>query len=935
MYLTGTETRRAAGWLLTLALLLIFPHALRAANNRITRAIDNHRRATLSGNVNPRIQSAADRGPVDPSYVLPYVTLVLSPSPGQQADLDQFLAQLQNPASPDYHKWLTPEQYADRFGVSQADIDKITAWLGQQGLTVKSVARGRNAIAFSGPAGRVEAAFGVALRNYLVNGEAHFANAGEPSIPAALQGVVRAVHGLHDFRMRARARRMAQPRDTLSSGLHQLAPDDVAIIYDINPLYQAGIDGSGQTVVVAGQTQLPLSDIAQFRSLYGLPANVPQTMLAPGTTDPEVRKDDLLEADLDVELTGAVARNATILFVYSDNIIDAVQYAIDQNLAPVISMSYGYCELQTSSADANFLQTLGKQANASGITWFAASGDSGAADCYGGQDAATNNRLSVDLPAALPQVTGVGGTEFDEGGDSYWNTQNTSTHASALSYIPETSWNDSDIEGIPTASGGGASIYFFKPSWQTGTGVPNDSARDVPDVSLSGSADHDGYRAISDGTNYIVGGTSAGPPQFAGIAALLNQYVVTNGFQAAAGLGNMNQRLYELAPVTGIFHDITTGDNKVAACSQPGSCIAPAIGYSAGTGYDLVTGLGSVDVYNLVIAWNNSSITSKGSVTMKLAASAGSLTFEGTTILTATVTSADGGTPTGTVSFSAGTSLLGTAALSGSNASAAATLKIAGVQLAVGANSITAQYNGDTSYDGATAAAGLTITSASNGAPSVTGVSNAASFTQAFAAGAIISVFGRQLAPATTSTPGLPLPTMLAGTSVTVNGVAAPLYYVSPAQLNVQIPYEVTAGTATLKVNNNGESVFITFSVSAAAPGIFMFENSAPVPFTTAAHGQVITLYMTGAGAVTPPVPTGAAPAAGTALADLPAPLGAVQLTVGGAAAAIDFIGIPTWSVGVLQINYSIPTNAPLGSQQVIVSIGGTASAPTQLTVTQ
>ena len=924
------------GCLLLLSLSLA--HALRA-EDRITLAIDDSRRAALPGHVSPRTKSGVDQGPVDPSMDLPYVTLVLKPSASQQADLDRLLAQQQDPSSPNFHRWLTPEQYADRFGVSQADIDKMVAWLGQRRLTVKSIARGRNAIAFGGAAGQIGSAFGVEIHRYQVGGEPHYANATDPAIPVAFQGVVRAIHGLHDFRLKPMLRRNAQPRDTLSDGTHELAPDDVATIYDITPLYNAGYSGTGQKLVVAGQTQIVLSDIQQFRSFFKLPVNNPTTMLVPGTQDPGISQSDLGEADLDLELSGAVAREASILFVYSSNIMDAFQYAIDQNLAPVVSISYGDCELQTALSDAQTLETWGTQANAQGQTLFAASGDSGAADCFGGTDPSTNNLKSVDLPASLPQVTGVGGTEFNEGSGSYWNSNNTSSQASALRYIPETAWNESSVDGSPAASGGGGSVYFLKPSWQTGTGVPVDSHRDLPDVSLSASPNQDGYRIFTgngqagSGSLQIIGGTSVGPPQFAGIAVLLGQYLVANGFQSSPALGNINPALYALAPVTGVFHDITTGNNMVQPCAQQRGCTLSAIGYDTTVGYDMVTGLGTPDFYNLVTAWHGGSVIGKNSVTMKLAASPGSVTFSGTTVLTATVTSASGATPTGTVAFSTGTYSLGTATL---NARALATLTLSGAQLAVGSNSITAQYDGDNSYYGASASATIAVTSPTNGPPSIGGLSNAASFTPAFAPGGILSVFGTQLAPATASAQAVPLPTMLAGTWATVNGVAAPLYYVSPTQLNIQIPYEVPANsTATLRVDNNGESVFYSFKVAATASGIFTFDGGAPVPFTAAAPGQVVTLYITGAGPVSPSVSTGAAPAAGTSLADLPAPVGTVVVTVGGVKAALDFVGIPTWSVGVVQINYTIPAQAPLGSQPVLVSVGGVQSASAQLTITQ
>ena len=238
--------------------------------------------------------------------------------------------------------------------------------------------------------------------------------------------------------------------------------------------------------MVVGQTQLNLSDIQQFRTYFNLPANDPQVMLVPNTKDPGVVRGDLAEADLDVEWSGAVARNAAILYVYSDDVMDAVQYAIDQNLAPVLSMSYGLCEALTSNADATTMQSWARQANAQGMTWFAASGDSGGADCYDGSARTRTMGLAVDLPAAMPEVTGVGGTQLAESTGTYWNTSGDSNHASALSYIPESAWNDSALAGSPSATGGGASTFFAKPLWQTGAGVPGDNARDVPDVALPG-----------------------------------------------------------------------------------------------------------------------------------------------------------------------------------------------------------------------------------------------------------------------------------------------------------------------------------------------------------------------------------------------------------------------------------------------------------------
>jgi uncharacterized protein (TIGR03437 family) len=197
-------------------------------------------------------------------------------------------------------------------------------------------------------------------------------------------------------------------------------------------------------------------------------------------------------------------------------------------------------------------------------------------------------------------------------------------------------------------------------------------------------------------------------------------------------------------------------------------------------------------------------------------------------------------------------------------------------------------------------------------------------------------VFGSQLSPATQSASGVPLPFSASGVAVLVNGIAAPLYYIAPGQLNVQIPYEATANsTAVLSVNNNGQVTTQSFQVAAAAPGIFTDPAGALVPTATAAAGQEIALYLTGAGAVLPAIPDGAAPAASTALANLPMPVQPTTVTIGGTAATIDFRGIPWGLVGVTQINVQVPNGISTGAQPVVVTVGGVASAPATITITK
>jgi uncharacterized protein (TIGR03437 family) len=438
----------------------------------------------------------------------------------------------------------------------------------------------------------------------------HFANANEPSIPAALEPVVLGVLGLSDFHLKPPRSQVKasttgsklaslHPHGTLADGTHVLVPDDIATIYDITRLYQAGIDGSGQRIVVAGQSDISFADIADFYDAFGVPVYAPKGVLVPGNTDPGFTSTED-ESDLDVEWVAAVARNAQIIYVNSNNVLDSAQYAISENIAPVISYSYtAGCEPDFSSVQLNSARSVIQQANVQGITVLVASGDSGAAGCdkaFTSSEAANGEFLSV--PASIPEVTAVGGTEFNEGNGSYWSTTNTSTGASALSYIPENAWNETLQPGTTglASSGGGFSIFYSQPAWQVGPGLQNWGARAVPDVALD-AAGHDPYTVVINGQPQFMEGTSAATPVFAGMIALLNQH------EGSSGQGNINPNLYRLAQ-TNIFHDITTGTNIVPCEIGTPDCSTGSFGYSAGIGYDPVTGLGSVDAYNLVTEWN-------------------------------------------------------------------------------------------------------------------------------------------------------------------------------------------------------------------------------------------------------------------------------------------------------------------------------------------
>ncbi len=596
-----------------------------AQQDRIAGPVDRLRTVALRGNIHPNANPQFDAGPVDPSLKLDHVMVMLKRSAAQQADLDQLLAEQQDRSSRNYHAWLTPEQFGDRFGVSPNDAAQVVSWLQAEGLAVDEISRARNWIWFSGTAGQMQAALRTAMRRYNVDGELHFANSSEPSVPAAIVPLVSGIQGLDDFHLRSgQSRRLpssasapnpVRPQFNNFDGAHYLAPDDFATIYNLRPLYNAGYDGSGQRIVVAGQSAVDLADIQAFRTVHGLPKNDPQLRLVPGSLDPG-QNSSMLEADLDIEWAGAVARNANIIYVYSADVLRiSVPYAINQNLASIITLSFGLCEQLNSQTTLKNIQALAQQANAQGITWLAASLDSGAAGCdlpFSVRAPKASSGLNVVFPASLPEVTAVGGTRFDETGGNYWATSNSNTLASALSYIPEKAWNESDTSGL-ASSGGGLSKMFARPIWQVGPGIPSANLRAVPDVSLA-AAGHDGYLIVSGGQPFPVAGTSAATPSFAGILALVNQYQELNGVQTRSGQGNINPNLYSLAQSTAaVFHDITAGDNIVGCLAGSPDCSNGSLGYTAGPGYDLVTGLGSVDGYklavNLATQWSTPAIS--------------------------------------------------------------------------------------------------------------------------------------------------------------------------------------------------------------------------------------------------------------------------------------------------------------------------------------
>jgi pseudomonalisin len=711
---------------LAFALLLsALSFAQTGAAARIQGTVNDSDVALLPGGVHPHVARALDQGSVSPSMPMQRMAIFFKPTDAQQANLDQLLQQQQDPGSPNYRKWLTPEQFGARFGMSTSDLAKVTVWLQSHGFRNVTVSRSRNSIEFDGNAGQASAAFRTPIHQVQYNGETHYANIASPRLPSAFAGAVAGITSLNNFRPRAMS--VAHLTSNIS-GNHFLVPGDVGTIYNINSLYNSGLDGTGEAIAVVGQTTLTKADdgthadIDRFRSLSGLPAiNLQQIK----TGSPTYSSSDVDEANLDIEWSGAIAPKAQIIFVYSDNaLFSSLPYIVTNNLAPVISISYGNCEANFDASSVTVLTQTLTQANTQGQTITTASGDNGAADCDGTMPPVTKG-LAVDVPSSTPYVTGMGGTEFSADSTAtftcnptgstncvaasdppYWNGSSslTDTSATALEYIPEEVWNDTDSTGI-AAGGGGVSTLFTKPTWQTGAGVPADGQRDVPDISLSSSPNHDGYIFCSQGgcaNGYrtgtcsaptdpgcvfdVIGGTSVASPVFSGVVALMNQKLGTR-------LGNVNSMLYSLAAsAPNVFHDITTGNNMVPCQAGSKDCGSSGmIGYNAAAGYDLASGLGSVDMGALAAAWagttpgdfsvaaspSSLTITHGTSATSSIAVTA-SGGFAGTVTLSCTVTSSLGASTCSLTPTSVGAGQTSTLTISATSTAALRSLPLPG-----------------------------------------------------------------------------------------------------------------------------------------------------------------------------------------------------------------------------------------------------------------
>lgn len=616
-------------------------------------------RLTIAGSTHALANPARDVGAVDGSTAMERMVLVLSGTAEQEHQLRMFLDAQQTKGSPEYHRWLTPEEFGTRFGAARQNLQQARDWLEQQGFSIGRIGRSGRWIEFSGVAAQVEAAFRTQMRHYQVGGKIHTANATDISIPASLFPAVRGVLSLHDFTsrpmlashyviLRDSAGKFvpASPAFTTSSGaFHFLTPNDYATIYDLSSLYQAGTNGGGQTIAIVARSNIDLADVEVFRQIFGLPANDPNIILS--GPDPGYVGDDALESSLDTEWAGALAPNATVKLVAAastvttDGVALSAAYIVDNNLADVVNVSYSACEQNLGTAGNAFYNALWQQAAAQGMSVAVSAGDNGPAGCDDANDpnnTPAHDGLGVNGLASTPFDTAVGGTEFDENGNdaTFWNSVNEAGFSSVLGYIPEEAWNESCdpttsttcINGLYSlyAGSGGVSTVYSKPSWQSASGVPADGQRDLPDLSMAAAGGHDGYLVCSVGSCLttpdgnlleqatVVGGTSAAAPSFAGILALVDQKLgsrqglanfVLYPLASQANIGNCNSsaRTNPSVATQCAFNDVTAGNNSI-----PGQT-----GYSASAGFDLATGLGSVNAANLVNTWN--SVTLQGSMT--------------------------------------------------------------------------------------------------------------------------------------------------------------------------------------------------------------------------------------------------------------------------------------------------------------------------------
>jgi len=608
-----------------------------------------------------------------------------------RADLNQLEADLQNRDSPRYRQWLTPQQFADRFGPTSQQMQAVVNWLNGQGLTVTSSDRMMRAVRFSASYAAIKAALQVKI---VTDGDS-WASINDPQVPAELAPTIVSIEGLtrHGGTHFNSSETLVTTCTTTSDGLPcndnpHFGPGDLYTYYDETPVLQGGNLGTGAAGSSTANDCIALPEnggtvpaaITLFDNEFtGLPlpgGTLPAASVSTVGNNPGLPSDN--EPYLDIEWAHAVSPNTPIVVYYNNSsYLDVVQTMVNDNRCGVIASSIeGGCDPLTTVVAISDAEL---QATTQGQTYFKAAGDYGdnwycgtiltppptpsggnpAPAPYDQSDCGYNSytdpqnktyQPSINEEAASPYITSVGGTQFTPAYDSSNNDE------SVVSEGLDHTWNAGDPTPTPVAprqencpikdaGAGGVSQVFSKPTWQTGVGVPNDRARDIPDVSMGAngvivgapiSTPMPGFfvgtlqepGASSNTCNpkdqpcfTLTGGTSIATPMWAGISRLIAQA------QGVTRLGNINARLYELGNLqsasSGLI-DVTQGNNSDAAIP----------GYSAGPGYDQATGWGVPDIAKLVAAFPGAAATATAVSTLVKAgtnADAGSFTLTNTT----------------------------------------------------------------------------------------------------------------------------------------------------------------------------------------------------------------------------------------------------------------------------------------------------------------